>query len=85
MCDELNTPTKQQGESCLILTGNLLGSMHELCDDEIGLGKWTYIQIVGRDGVKSMVITEYRVTQDSITNGQDIVYNQRYRALRQKM
>lgn len=84
VCDELNTRTKQQGGTCLGITGNLLGSMHELSEDERGLGRWTYRQIVGRDGIRLMVITAYRVTQDSITTGQDTVYNQQYRELRRQ-
>jgi hypothetical protein len=73
------TKVLQPGGVGMIVTDD---ASHKVCEqgrDETGLGRWTWVRLQGKDGVKVRILTAYRPC-DSV--GPDTVNEQHYRYLR---
>ena len=64
--------------------GKMTGRISGFSKDVRGLGRWTYTKYQGREGRKLIVMTAYRVSQQSLTPGDNTAYNQQYRTLRRQ-
>ena len=51
---------RQQGGTCTVIINNLVGRKITSGEDKKGLGRWSYIQISGRDYRKTIIITGYK-------------------------
>eukprot|EP00957_Ditylum_brightwellii_P147404 11224530-Ditylum_brightwellii.AAC.1 len=50
----------QQGVMCTAITGKMVGRIIKSDTNSSGLGRWSYVQIAGRDQHKLTIITVYR-------------------------
>ena len=82
-CDGNTLTQKQQGGTCIGITGSALGSISDKGEDARGLGRWSYCILNGRENTKLVIITVYRV-RNVHGSGDNTVYQQQYRALRQQ-
>ena len=81
-CDGFTSTMKQQGGTCMFLTGRTLGAIEEKGEDSAGLVRWSYSILSGSRGRKIAIITAYRVHKTSGT-GDNTVYQKQYIILRQ--
>ena len=81
-CDEPTYGWKQPGGVCQGAIGNIAGGIDKLDIDSLGLGRWTYMTITCKHNYKLYIITAYRVSQNTLTTGDDTAYNQQHRTLR---
>ena len=81
-CDEPTYGWKQPGGVCQGAIGHIAGGIDTLDTDSLGLGRWTYMTITCNHTYKLFIITAYRVSQSTLTAGDDTAYNQQYRTLR---
>ena len=72
--DEPTLSTYKQGGASLLLTGNIIGAIDHGSSDQRGLGRWSYCIIHGRNNIKVVIITAYRICQDTLTTGAHTAY-----------
>lgn len=82
--DEPSSSVYKQGGTSLLLTGNIIGAIDHGGTDQRGLGRWSYCIIHGRNNIKVVIITAYRICQDTLTTGIHTAYSQQYRILRRQ-
>ena len=73
----------QPGGMNLILQNNIIGAIDSSGNDARGLGRWSFSIINGKQQHKLVLITAYRLSQDTIP-GDDTIYAQQYRILRRQ-
>ena len=76
-CDGNTLTQKQQGGTCIGITGSALGSISDKGEDTRGLGRWSYCILNGRENTKIVIITVYRV-RNIHGSGDNTVYQQHY-------
>ena len=81
--DPIPSAYKQGGSSMLVLN-KPIGSIATTGIDHRGLGRWSYVILNGRNNVNIVIITAYRVCQDTGTNGDLTAFQQQYRLLRRQ-
>ena len=70
------------GGVLLGVTGPLVGRVKQTIDDD--LGRWTGIELLGRDGHQLLILCAYQVCQSSGRSGDTTAYSQQYSILRRR-
>ena len=83
-CDDPTLSTYQPGGVCQVARNKVVGRIGKYGNDPHSLGRWAYMTIQGRKGVKVVVATVYRLSQSSKPDGYRTAYNQQYRHLRRQ-
>eukprot|EP00957_Ditylum_brightwellii_P010334 781307-Ditylum_brightwellii.AAC.1 len=55
----------QQDKTCTAITGKMVGQIVQSDTDSKGLGRWSYVQITGRNQQKITIATAYRPCKQS--------------------
>ena len=64
------------------ITGPLVGRIRKTVDDD--LGRWTGMELLGRDGRKLVIICAYQVSQKGGKPGDFTAYSQQVSILRRR-
>jgi hypothetical protein len=76
------TPYKPGG-TCMGISNELCGRYQTSGSDPHGLGRWSFMQLYGKDGHSLVVITAYRVCNANIgTTGASTAFHQQWNLLR---
>jgi hypothetical protein len=62
----------QYGGTATISLGTITGTIHDTGQDPTGLGRWSYITYLGRNGLSSCVISAYNPCKTKITAPQTV-------------
>lgn len=65
---EDNISENQPGGTMTLLTNNWTSRIIERGVDPFGLGRWTYMTLRGKNGIKILIVTAYRVCPQSISS-----------------
>ena len=83
-CEDPTLGIYQPGGVCMVALNKIVGRMEKYGKDPSGLGRWTYMTLQGRKGRKVVIVTSYRLSQNSQPDGYRTAYNQQYRVLRRQ-
>ena len=83
-CDDPTYGRYQPGGVCLTARKNIVGRIGDNGSDPTGLGRWAYLTLQGKAGMKVVIITAYRLAQNTRPVGFKTAYNQQYRTLRRQ-
>jgi hypothetical protein len=76
------TPYKPGG-TCMGITNEICGRYQKSGSDPHGLGRWSCIQMYGKDGTSLVIITGYRVCDANLsTSGASTAFHQQWHLLR---
>ena len=82
--DEISKSFHKPGGASLAILGNAISTISEKHTDETGLGRWVYTILTGKNHRKIVIITAYRLCQNSLPRGYETAYSQQYRILRRQ-